>query len=194
MIAADDSTDQTTRDFGDASGFGFVNGFGSGANTTGQMVYADDILLPYQYYQSGGAIEEFTLSDGSSISNEAIVHGLAESRAYIAANEVYLAQIQADGRDAKGYVDQIILAKWHRQSRDILCSDADDAIVVGDGDDLVDAAGGNDTIAGGTEQMCCGVGQAMTATSTIAGTVVTPSWMPMATIPSCSVPVFGHPT
>jgi VCBS repeat-containing protein len=149
LIAADDSTDQTTRDFGDASGFGFVNGFGSGANTTGQMVYADDILLPYQYYQSGGAIEEFTLSDGSSISNEAIVHGLAESRAYIAANEVYLAQIQADGRDAKGYVDQIILAKWHRQSRDILCSDADDAIVVGDGDDLVDAAGGNDTIAGG---------------------------------------------
>jgi VCBS repeat-containing protein len=148
IAVTENSTHYTARNLGNATDFHFSTGRGNGAYYYDQMIYADDIVLPEQF-QWGRAIEEFALNNGSTITNLAIQAGLQESRDYINYNEGYLWQIQDAGRDAKGYVDQIMLSKWQRQSQEIVGTDANDTIVSGDGDDTIIAAGGNDILEGG---------------------------------------------
>ena len=148
IAATNNSNDSTALNLGNAKDFHFVTGWGYGSYNNDQMIYADDIVLPEQF-QWGRSIEEFVLDSGSTITNQAIEAGLEESREYINYNEGYLWQIQDAGRDAKGYVDQIMLSKWQRQSQELVGTDANDTIIAGDGDDTIVAAGGNDILGGG---------------------------------------------
>ena len=83
---------------------------GYGAFDPGQQVYADDIVLPEQNV-SGREVEEFVLADGSLITAAGIREGIAGSRDYIEQNSIFLQAIEASGRDARGYVDQITPAE-----------------------------------------------------------------------------------
>ncbi|MHB8149271.1 MAG: VCBS domain-containing protein [Desulfobulbia bacterium] len=148
IVVTEDTNDYTALNLGNARDFRFSNGWGYGSYDTNQVIYADDIVLPEQF-QWGRAIEEFALSNGSTITNLAIAAGLQESREYIDSNWGYLSQIQDAGRDAKGYVDQIMLSKWQRQNQEVVGTDANETIFSGDGDDTVAAAGGDDILEGG---------------------------------------------
>lgn len=141
---------------GSASHYNFSQGSDLDAQSF-SSAYENDIYLPDQFV-AGHAIEEFRLADGSYLTASAIAQGLEESGAYIADNQAVLAAIEAEGRDAKGYVDQIIQNKWTRISQDIVGTEFDDTIVAGDGDDsitagmgsdVIDAGFGSDIIAGG---------------------------------------------
>jgi VCBS repeat-containing protein len=146
VASTEDNNDSTAYSRGNATDFSFT--VGDSPVEKHQLVYADDIVLPEQY-QIGHAIEEFVLNDGSRIRNADIYTGLQKSRDYIDLNRSFLEQIQQNGRDAKGYVDQIMLTKWQRQNQDIAGSETDELLFSGDGDDTVVAAGGDDTIVSG---------------------------------------------
>jgi len=142
---------------GSADHFNFSQGSDL-TSVTNQMAYENDIYLPNQYIE-GHAVEDFILTDGSQITFDDINQGLDESAAYIAANQDALTTIEESGRDAKGYVDQILLNKWHRvdqtvngtaSSEQIVAGDGDDTITAGDGADVIDAGFGSDWIDGGS--------------------------------------------
>ena len=110
--------------------------------------YANDLYLPDQYIE-GHAIEEFVLADGSTMTFAALEQGLVDAAAYIAAHQDALTAIEAEGGDAKSYVDQFILNKWQRVSQTLTGTSADDLLEAGDGDDTVSAGDGADVIAAG---------------------------------------------
>ncbi|SEA83603.1 Ca2+-binding protein, RTX toxin-related [Desulfuromusa kysingii] len=149
-------SDQINGDYAVVDHFTFSTGIGS-SGTQDYRVYEDDILLPDQF-SAGNSVEEFILDDGSKITNVGIEEGLNESQTYIDDNFSYLSEIESDGRDAKGYVDQILLNKWQRIDHDYIgtaavdiidAGDGDDNIIAGQGDDIIDAGFGSDTIDGG---------------------------------------------
>ena len=147
IIQPDDNAGSIVDLLGDAVDFNYLSGVGFGLGTK-EHVYADDIVLPEQNI-SGRGIEEFILENHSSITKEDIVAGLNESMEYIDTNYAYLETIQNSGRDAKGYVDQILLNKWQRIDHNYIGTAAADSIVSGDGDDIIIAHQGNDIIDAG---------------------------------------------
>ncbi|RLB72542.1 MAG: hypothetical protein DRH06_11335, partial [Deltaproteobacteria bacterium] len=147
IIQPDDNAGSIVDLLGDAADFNYLSGVGFGSGTK-EHVYADDIVLPEQNI-SGRGIEEFILENHSSITKEDIVAGLNESMEYIDTNYAYLETIQNSGRDAKGYVDQILLNKWQRIDHNYIGTAAADSIVSGDGDDIIIAHQGDDIIDAG---------------------------------------------
>ena len=147
-IAVDLLEDSLTAELGDAGDYHFSTGDGSGGGSENQIAYNDDLVLPEQNIW-GREVEVFRLAEGSFIDNASVQEGLTESKAYIDQNSSYLEIIQNSGRDAKGYVDQIMLSKWQRQGSEYIGTDADDTIIAGDGDDTVLAGAGNDSLKGG---------------------------------------------
>lgn len=144
----DDGLQEYAIDQGDASDFNFITGDNSNAYGSVQQVYANEIILPVQFYE-GASIESFVTDGGSHIKWSEVTGGWLQSQQYINENSEYLQTIQNNGRDARGYVDQLMLNQWHRVDKDILGTDGADTIFSGDGDDIVFAGGGDDVIEGG---------------------------------------------
>ncbi len=140
--------DDVTLWQGDAGHYQFVYGDGEGSAIVGQQVYTNDIVLPDQFID-GRSVEEFVMADGSFISCEGILAGLADSLSFIKQYDDYLQQVQENGGDAKGYVDQVFLSYWVRQDREIVGSSGNDTLSSGDGDDVISALDGDDFLAGG---------------------------------------------
>ena len=138
--------DNVTGDLGSADHFGF--GVGYPAWDTPQMIYENDIYLPDQF-RYGRVIEEFIMADGSRISIDDVYAGLSQSRTYVQENRSILEDIEDEGRDARGYVDQTILNKWERVDKQVTGTDGDDTISAGDGNDTITAGGGDDVIDSG---------------------------------------------
>lgn len=149
QVSSESVSDQISTEMADVNEFWFVAGENWGSDETTPWIYADSIVLPYQNVY-GREVEEFVLADGSSITEDLVNAGLDESYEYILANQSYLTQIYENGRDAKGYVDQIMFDKWQRV--DIVATGSEDAdsLEGGSGDDFLSAGGGADTLRGGT--------------------------------------------
>lgn len=139
--------DWVTEAFGNAESYGFNHGDGN-TLTPDAKVYQDDIFLPDQF-SPGKTIEEFVLADGTRITSDAIAAGLDARQAYINQNEAYLNAIEVNGRDAKGYADQVFLDAWQRVAKTIAGTDEADILSAGDGDDIVSAGAGDDVINAG---------------------------------------------
>ena len=121
--------------------------------------YENEIYLNGQF-DANTAIEHFELEDGSTISNRELEEGLQEQNNYRQENFEYLDSLEKDGGDARGYVDQLLLEKWHRVNQNIIDDDTANTIIAGDGDDIIKMNGGDDVIyAGyGTDTMIGGSG------------------------------------
>lgn len=147
QVSAGEAGDWLTNRIGSSSLFGFSQGGGK-TDVETSTIYENDIYLPNQFRQ-GRAIEEFVLADGSRITSDDVEQALAEGGQYVNDNTPYLEAIEQSGRDARGYVDQVLLQKWQRVDQQVSGTGNDDLLSSGGGDDHVLAQGGNDTIDAG---------------------------------------------
>ncbi len=147
-IAADDENgDWVTDRLGSAAFYAFGLGL-EPAGTMEDLVYADDIYIPNQLSVNRD-IDKFVMADGAWISADEVMAGIQAARNYAQENAAILADLSAFGREARGYVEQVLLGQWHRMDKTINGTDNADQLNAGDGDDTVNAGAGDDVITGG---------------------------------------------